>query len=217
MPQYCPLCRKELPVVDRFPYYLCRDCKGLLTDREGNSIEYYFAANPYGYKGQYRNNPGRAYLYDLCYIGNEEFRVFSDGKNECFIQPVNFTKYATRVGRISDLPSDPTGINPGKKKVLISENNLSARQRNIFLVFPILLFFTLLFFISESKLSERNAMLVFCVGNFALITIFFRFKFIRVSHHLKRFFSDLPSYILVYLIFFFLGLFSLGLCQIFFK
>lgn len=202
--QSCPLCKKDVPFADRFPYYLCGDCKSLLTDREGTSIEYYFAANPFGYKGQYKNDPGRAYLYDLCYIGAEEFRVFSDGKNECYIQPVNYSKYATRVGRINELPSDPMQqVYSGKKKP-DSKSKLKIFLFLIFALLPVIVFVFLKLLMYTRLLNLKIALCLFILVNFLTLLTAAQLKLFQWGS-VKKYFTDIHLFLFLFLGFFIVG------------
>mgnify|MGYP003341946106 CR=1 FL=1 len=178
--QCCPICRREVTYNKRFPYYLCTIGTSLLTDRKGRSVVFSFASNPFGFKGFYKNNPGAEYLYNVCYIGNEEFRVYSDGKYSCFIQPTDFLKYANRPQNLSEAPQDPENL-PQRKK---TSDFIRSTQVTFFdllkAISPLLYGFTLSFFIETKTVQFYPGIFIFLfISLFVFLLIFYRKIYLR--------------------------------------
>lgn len=98
-----------------------------ITDRSGNSVVYELARSPFGFKGRYRNEPAKDYLYDICYINGEELKLYTEGNSAWFIQPVNYEKYAGRPsdvfrgGEDNTIPYDPQARRQRKKQITIEK------------------------------------------------------------------------------------------------
>ena len=146
MNQKCPLCKTKIESDSHFPLKLCLACREKITDRKGNRIIYKFDKSPKGFKAFYKDKPGQDYIYDLCYVGNNELKAFSDGKSEIIIQPINFQNYASRPDDIfsaeeeyQSKPYDPEKRKLRKKQVAMDEIILPAAYVSIFSLVPLVL------------------------------------------------------------------------------
>jgi hypothetical protein len=125
--QVCPICRDDVKIVEKYPYYLCNRCIEEITDRDGNSVVYQFSSFPFGFKARYKHDPAKEYVYDICYIKGEELKVHSDGKTAYYIQPVNYLKFASRPddpaegNKSNTIPFDPERRRNRKKQITIEK------------------------------------------------------------------------------------------------
>jgi hypothetical protein len=177
--QRCPICRNKVERQVEFPYYLCAECFGKVTDRNGNQIFYKPENSPKGYIGFYRSEPEKKYLYDICYINKEECKVYYDKKN-IFIQPVNFLKFASRpeepsIGEdVRTMPCDPEQRKARKKQIVVEKIIIPAGIATLFSAIPGLMGIFFLRFV-----GERNWIYYFSYCVISAFSLFFAYKIIQ--------------------------------------
>jgi len=67
--QYCPICRNEVKVNERYPMYLCRECSTKTTDKDGRPVDFYNTTQlGTGRVAMYKDMPSEIYNSNLCYV-----------------------------------------------------------------------------------------------------------------------------------------------------
>jgi hypothetical protein len=71
----CPICLRELPAVERYPSYVCRECVEKAKSKDGRPVRFY---NTHlmgsGFAGEYVET-GLPYKNDECFIGGRRCRA----------------------------------------------------------------------------------------------------------------------------------------------
>jgi len=72
MPYHCPICKKEMPYMERYPKMLCIECSKQTKDAKGRELEFY-NTHPLGggFGARYKDTKEK-YDSHLCYINGIE-------------------------------------------------------------------------------------------------------------------------------------------------
>ena len=71
---HCPICHKEQDLSERYPNYVCQDCKELATDKSNRKLEFFNTSFAGGYGARYADNK-EPYDSHVCYIQGKECRA----------------------------------------------------------------------------------------------------------------------------------------------
>ncbi|MBC7862854.1 MAG: hypothetical protein IAF38_07755 [Bacteroidia bacterium] len=169
--QRCPICKNKVELKKDFPYYLCANCIEKISDRAGKFVFYQPNNTPKKFKGFYKDNPEKEYIYDICYIDGEELKLYFD-KKEIFIQPLNFLKFASRpedplIGsEVVTMPYDPEKRKAIRKQIVIEKIIVPAGVITLLAFVPVLLgVFYLEYF------HERNAVYYFSYFSISVLSL----------------------------------------------
>ena len=67
--QFCPICNKQVKVIERYPKYLCIECATKTTDKNGRTIVFKnTSAFGHGCKAVYSDNPSEIHDGNSCYV-----------------------------------------------------------------------------------------------------------------------------------------------------
>jgi len=75
--QYCANCEQPVRFFERYPNYICQDCKNLLTDEQGRKVVFY-NTHPLGTgcQGYYRGSDLKElYPSEYCFIEGHKYRA----------------------------------------------------------------------------------------------------------------------------------------------
>lgn len=140
--QNCPICKSEVEPNEDFPYCLCDNCAGNVTDRHGKPVVYLFEKSPKGFRGKYKQEPLKDYIYDICFINGEEMKVYVSNR-KVVIQPVNILKFASRpeaadgTEKAEAVPNDPEKKRSVKNQIVIEKIIIPAGIITLFSIFPL--------------------------------------------------------------------------------
>jgi len=63
----CPICNKEIPVLPRYPKYVCSECAVKASDKNGRLLKFSNTDISGGFIARYKDN-GETYNSHICYI-----------------------------------------------------------------------------------------------------------------------------------------------------
>ena len=211
--QVCPICKKEVRFHAKYPYYLCDVCITFVTDRNKKSIIYLPNPTPTGFKAYYKDSPEKPYIYDLCYVGEKEFRAYPEKGKYIFIQPIDFLEFAIRPENDNSEPEDPEfqkGKNKGNiliKKILLPALIVTALTT----LLPVL---TGLFAIQSEFLSVTKKLTLFLLLNSTSLLISTKIIFVVVKKFPKAKYFKQHSWSFLIIGFLIVSIFSfLIFCQ----
>jgi hypothetical protein len=183
--QQCPICRRQVELKKDFPYYLCNSCLKRVADREGRPVFFEPVSTPKKFKGYFRENPEREYIYDICYIDGEELKLYFDKKG-IYIQPLNFLKFASRpeeplIGsEVISMPYDPEKRKAVRKQLVIKKIIIPAGLVTVLAFIPVFLgLFYLEYF------TDRNEIYYFSYFIISVLSLVMALRIIQ--SRLKKF------------------------------
>ena len=63
----CPICDTELPVLERYPAYICEQCCARAADKDGRKLQFWNTGFSGGYEAGYADTKEKYPSHD-CYI-----------------------------------------------------------------------------------------------------------------------------------------------------
>jgi len=71
---HCPICGKAGERSPRYPRYICVECAGRATDKDGRPLRFTNVSVSGGYEASYRDS-GEPYESHICYVDGRKCRA----------------------------------------------------------------------------------------------------------------------------------------------